>query len=192
LEEFPMRRNWTRRGFLQTAAAGTFAATGAARAIAALSAAGTRPASSPFSAGLRETLHAAMDEILPASDGMPAASDTPVLRYLEEISAHDADVRRDLRRAAAALERRSRPRRFASLPPTRRVRVIAALEKEEPAVFGSLRDYIYEGYYTNPEIWSRIGFEFYGPERPGPGLPAFDESVLVRVRAMPPLYRKVT
>ena len=68
-----MRRNWTRRGFLQTAAAGTFAATGMARAIAALSAAGPRPASSPFTAGVRATLRAAMDEILPASDGMPAA-----------------------------------------------------------------------------------------------------------------------
>jgi len=110
----------------------------------------------------------------------------------EEISASDPDVRRDLRRAASALERRSRPRRFASLPSTRRTHVIAALEKEEPAVFGLLRDYVYEGYYTNPEIWSRIGFEFYGPERPGPGMPAFDERAVVRVRAMPPLYRKVT
>ncbi|HEY3204368.1 MAG TPA: gluconate 2-dehydrogenase subunit 3 family protein [Thermoanaerobaculia bacterium] len=187
-----MRRNWTRRGFLQTAAAGSFAATGAARAIAALSTAGTRPASSPFAAGVRATLRAAMDEIIPASDGMPAASSSQVLSYLEEISARDADVRREVRRAATALERRSRPRGFVSLSATRRVRVIAALEKQEPAVFGSLRDYVYEGYYTNPEIWSRIGFEFYGPERPGPGMPAFDESAVERVRAAPPLYRKLT
>jgi len=187
-----MRRNWTRRGFLETTAAGAFAATGAARAIAALSAAGRRPASSPFLVGVRATLRAAMDEIIPASDRMPAASDSLVLRYLEEISARDRDVRRAVYRAVAALERRSRPRGFASLSAVRRVRVIAALEKDEPAVFGSLRDYVYEGYYTNPEIWSRIGFEFYGPERPGPGMPAFDESAVARVRAAPPLYRKLT
>jgi hypothetical protein len=70
--------------------------------------------------------------------------------------------------------------------------VLAALEKQEPALFGALRDYVYEGYYTNPEIWSRIGFEFYGPERPGPGMPAFDESAVERVRASAPRYRKVT
>ncbi len=187
-----MRRNWTRRGFLRAAAAGTFAATGAARAVAAMSS-GTRPASSPpFTADLRATLSAAMDEIIPASDGMPAASDARVLRYLEQISASDGGVRRDVRRAAAALERRCRPRRFASLSAARRVEVMDALEKEEPAVFGSLRDHVYEGYYTNPEIWSRIGFEFYGPERAGPGMPAFDESAVVRVRAGPPLYRKLT
>ncbi|HYV41912.1 MAG TPA: gluconate 2-dehydrogenase subunit 3 family protein [Thermoanaerobaculia bacterium] len=186
-----MRRNWTRRGFLQTAAAGTFAATGAARAVAAMSS-GTRPASSPFTARLRATLSAAMDEIIPASDGMPAASDTQVLRYLEQISASDGGVRRDVRRAAEALERRCRPRRFASLSAARRVEVMKALEKEEPAVFGLFRDYVYEGYYTNPGIWSRIGFEFYGPERPGPGMPAFDESAVARVRTGPPLYRKLT
>jgi hypothetical protein len=187
-----MRRSWTRRRFLKTAAAGTFAATGAVRTVAALSVAGTRPAPSPFNAGMRVTLASAMDEILPAADGMPAASGAGVMRYLEEISARDGEVRRDIRRAAMALERRSRPYRFVSLSAARRVHAIALLEKEEPAVFGSLRDFVYEGYYTNPEIWRRIGFEFYGPERPGPGMPAFDQSAVERVRATPPLYRKVT
>jgi hypothetical protein len=187
-----MHRSWTRRRFLKTAAAGTFAATGTVRTVAALSAAGTRPAPAPFSAGLRATLAAAMDEILPAADGMPAASGAGVMGYLERISAGDGEVRRDIQRAAAALQRRSRPQRFASLSAARRVRSLALLEKEQPAVFGSLRDFVYEGYYTNPEIWSRIGFEFYGPERPGPGLPAFDETSIERARARPPLYRKVT
>ena len=184
-------RNWTRRRFLRTAAAGTVAATAADRAIAALSA-GTWPSSSPFPAGVRATLLAAMDEIIPASDGMPAATAAHVMRYLDDVSARDADFRRDLRRAAAALDRRARPRRFASLSAARRLRAIAALEREEPVVFASLRDSVYEGYYTNPEIWSRIGFEFYGPERPGPGMPPFDESAVKRVRAVPPLYRKPT
>jgi uncharacterized protein (UPF0147 family) len=157
-----------------------------------VSAAGPRPASSPFTASARATLSAAMDEIIPAADGMPAASAAHVMRYLEEISVRDGGVRRDIRRAAAALERRSRPRRFASLSAAKSVRVISALEKQEPAVFGALRDYVYEGYYTNPEIWSRIGFEFYGPDRPGPGMPAFDEGAVERVRASPPRYRKVT
>lgn len=185
-----MRRNWTRRKFLQSAAAGTLAASGAARAI--VSAAEPRPTTAPFTAGVRATLRAAMDEIIPAADGMPAASGAEVMRYLEEVSARDGDIRRDIRRAAAALEHRSRPGRFASLSAARRVRVIAALEKQEPTVFSALRDYVYEGYYTNPGIWSRIGFEFYGPERAGPGMPAFNESAVERVRASPPLYRKVT
>ena len=186
-----MRKRWTRRGFLRAAAAGTLATTGAARSIGTLSLTERRSSPSPFPANVRATLRAAMDEIIPAETGMPAASGAQVMRYLEDLSARDPSVKRDLRRAASALERRAGPGRFVSLSAARRVQALAALEKHERTVFTSLRDYVYEGYYTNPEVWKLIGFEFYGPERPGPGVAAFDEKALERVRSTPPLYRKV-
>ena len=123
---------------------------------------------------------------------MPGAAEVGALRYLEDLSRRDADVRRDLARAAAALSRAARPKRFAALASERRVAILSALEAREPAVFAALRDLVYEGYYANADVWRRLGFEFYGPARPGPGIAAFDEKSLAGVRARGPLYRRPT
>lgn len=184
-------RDWTRRRFLTTAAAGSAAASGLVRAAGA--AAEERGNASPaWPDAVRATLRAAMDAIVPAADGMPAASEAGVHAYLELIATRDPDVRRQLRRAASALDKRARPTPFESLPNERRVRVLAELQTKEPAVFEALRDFIYEGYYTRPDVWKRLGFEFYGPDRPGPGVPPFDEKAVERVRALSPFYREAT
>ncbi len=184
-------RDWTRRRFLATAAAGTAAASGMVRTATASAAEPGRTSSVwPDTAGA--TLLAAMDALVPAADGMPAAREAGVMGYLELVATRDADVRRQLRRAASALEKRARPMPFASLPDERRARVLTELEAKEPAVFEALRDFVYEGYYTRPEVWKRLGFEFYGPDRPGPGVPPFDEEAVERVRALSPLYRRAT
>src|SRR5512132_1128817 len=135
-------RDWTRRRFLMTAA-GAAAASGALRA-AATSAAERGGASSAWPDGVRATLHSAMDAIVPAEGGMPAAGEAGVLEYLELVATRDADVKRLLRRAASALEKRARPSPFVSLPDERRVRVLAELAAKEPAVFEALRDFVYE------------------------------------------------
>ena len=184
-------RDWTRRRFLVTTLAGTAAASGVARAAAA-SAPGGSAASSAWPGTVRVALRAAVDAIVPAADGMPSAGEAGVLEYLELVATRDPDVRSRLRRAASSLDRRARPSRFAALPEERRVEVLAELESKEPAVFEALRDFVYEGYYTRPDVWKRLGFEFYGPERRGPGLPQFDEAALARVKSRPPSYRKVT
>jgi len=184
-------RDWTRRRFLTTAATGTAAASVAMRADATPLAA--RPdVSSAWPDSVGAALRAAMDVLVPAEGGMPAAGEAGVLAYLEGVATRDADVRRQLRRAASALEKRSHSSSFPSLPVERRARVLAELETKEPAIFEALRDYVYEGYYTRPEIWKRLGFEFYGPDRPGPGLPRFDEAFVEQVRRRPPLYRNAT
>jgi hypothetical protein len=132
-----------------------------------------------------------MDAIVPAADGMPAAGEVGVLRYLEVLAGRDSDVSDRLRRAAKALERRAAPAPFASLKEAGRVRVLEALETKEPAVFEALRDLVYEGYYTRPEVWTLLGYETR-PGRPGPGMPSFDAKAVERVRAMPATYRKAT
>jgi len=178
-----MRRRWTRRHFFEAAAG----------ALASLQAAASRgnPANARTSR-FAETLRAAMDEIIPAADGMPSASEAGVARYLQEAAIRRDSVERALKRAAAALEKSAPDRRFASLDRAGRVRALRALEERQPAAFAELRDLVYEGYYTNPEIWKRIGFEFYGPDRPGPGIAEFDAAALERVRARPPFYRRTS
>jgi len=182
-------RRWTRRRFLGTAGAASLGVA-SARAIAPKSNRTTAPAA--LSESQRGTLSAAMDEIVPAGDGMPGAVEAGVARYLEDLSARDADVRGDLMRAAAALARAARPTRFPALPPEKRVALLAALESREPAVFGAFRDLVYEGYYVNAEVWRRLGFEFYGPERAGPGVAVFDETALAGVKARGTLYRRLS
>ena len=187
-----MRRHWTRRRFLTTAAAaGAVAATESKRALGAP---GSRKAPalgvSAFSASARETLVAAMDEIVPAAEDLPAASTAGGMESLEAIAAGDADLRRDLRRAAASIAKRAKPRSFSGLSSSERVAILTALEKEEAPVFAALRDSVYEGYYLRPEVQKSIGFDFIGPDREGPGLGTFDESILERVRVRAPSWRK--
>ena len=182
-----MATSWTRRRFLAAALAGAAVPTLARRAAAK-----TPPPAPPFSDRARDTLRAAMDVLVPPADGMPGAGEAGVLGYLEGVAALESDVKADLRKAAAVLDRRSRAGGFAALDGAARLRVLESLEKKDPAVFVTLRDFVYEGYYTRPDVWKRLGFEFYGPERPGPGLAPFDEQAVARVRALAPLYRKVT
>ena len=115
-------RDWTRRRFLTAAAAGTAAASGAVRAAAVPLAA--RPdVSSAWTDALGAVLRAAMDAIVPAEGGMASAGEAGVYAYLELVASRDADVRRQLTRAAAALEKRAQPTGFASLSGDRKVRV---------------------------------------------------------------------
>ena len=182
-----MRRNWTRRRFLAAAAAGSALATGAGRSV------GSAPTSpgTALSAGSLPAVRAAMDAIVPASEAMPSAGEAGVAAYLEAVAAKDPDVRRQLRKAAASLDRRAGGR-FATLDAAARARALAALEREEPPVFEALRDLVYEGYYTRPEVWRRLGFTFYGPDAAGPGTGTFDEGAVARVKARRPFFRKAT
>jgi hypothetical protein len=182
-----MDRKWTRRRLFRAAAGTLAASTGAAVASAAERKPGP---SSLFRRGTRETLRAAMDDLIPASDGMPAASDAGVMSYLETLCRREPSARRDLTRAADALAKTIRPRRFASLEATERARALAALENGDPGIFAAFRDLVYEGYYTNPDVWRRIGFVFYGPERFGPGVGEFDDTALARVRTRLSFYRR--
>lgn len=169
---------WTRRGFL------------AASAAVPLIAIETRgAAASPFDERDRSILHAAMDEIIPARDGMPAASEIGGVAYLERVAAGDAEVANDIRTALAALQKCSE-QPFDQLDHDARVATLKKLESQEPIQLAHLRDYVYESYYTQPRVWKLIGYEFYPTDRPGPHMKPFDESILDEVRKMPKLYRE--
>jgi hypothetical protein len=182
-------RKFTRRRFLETALAGPVVIGASAVAEEAQK----QPASPRSVAVSRKSVRAVIDEIIPAGDGMPSASEAGGLEYLERVSARESEFAAEMERALEALERLSE-RRFhmtlAQLPSPRRVEILTALERQSPAEFAKLRDHVYESYYTQPRIWKLIGYRFYPTDQPGPSMKPFDESVLAKVRRTPKLYRE--
>jgi hypothetical protein len=179
------RKRWTRRDFLEagsgTAALVTFIQP--ARAAA-------------FTTGERAALTAAMDEMIPAADGMPAASQVGGLDYLERVAPQIAGLHDRLRQGLAHLESESQRhfrRPFVKLSRARRVEVLQAVERfVAPEFFTTLRDFVYEAYYTRPEIWKRMGYEFYSTDHAGPHMKPFDESVLAQVKKRGKHYRETS
>jgi hypothetical protein len=184
---------FTRRKFLGTTLAGSLAV----RAVGAGNAGGvpSAPASAALDADRRESLRAVMDEIIPAGDGMPAASDAGGIEYLERAGRDEPPIAADLEHALDALHQLSESRFQApleKLSSPQRVEILTTLETGSPDVFAKLRDRVYESYYTNPRIWKLIGYDFHPTNASGPHMKPFDESVLDKVRKMPKLYREVS
>ncbi len=148
-----------------------------------------------FDSNVRQLLRAAMDEIIPSNDGMPAASQVGGMEYLERIAAQDLQLRHEFDEGLATLDRVSRTQfkeGFMRLSPDQRVRALSELETTAaPGFFRVLRDYVYEAYYLQPEVQKLIGYEFYPFQKPVPLIKPFDETVLAKVRKMPKLYREV-
>jgi hypothetical protein len=192
-----MKRKWTRRRFLETGLKGSIVVgSSVAATVQATTLAATQKTSPPVS-GLgqaqRELLRAAMDHIVPASDGMPAASTVGGVDYLDRLASQASKVRADLERSLTALQQLSSKqlgKDFTTISPDDQLETLKKLEKQQPETFASLRDYVYESYYTQPQVWNLIGYEFYPTNAPGPRMQPFDESVLAKVKQMPKLYRE--
>lgn len=149
-----------------------------------------------------DTLAAVIDEIIPAGEDMPSASEAGVLRYFQRLAAGGSeqvappvpDLVDTLRGAVEAVgagsqERSARP--FLELATPERVEVLEGLETADPDVFFGLSFLVYEAYYVQPAVWELLGYEPYPTGEAGPALQPFDESALARVRSMPSLYREV-
>jgi hypothetical protein len=143
-----------------------------------------------LSAEERSVLRSVIDEIIPASDGMPAASDVGSLEYLEQLVRHHSEVRGELETGLSRLTRLSvdaAAAPFTSLSSLQRVQTLSELEKRAPREFAILRDYTYEAYYTRPQVWRLTGYD--GPSTRGERGDL--DALLAPVRAMPRLYRSV-
>jgi len=139
-------------------------------------------------------LRLVMDEMIPAADSMPAASEVGGVDYLTRLMSSNREISEKLRAGLAAIERISQARLampFVSLNKEKRIEVLTALEHEDRLSFDSVRDYIYEAYYTNEKIWKLVGYHNFPTTDVGPHLDAFDEQLLVNVRKRPKLYREI-
>lgn len=166
----------TRRAFLQLAAEQSVTASLAATALLA-ACRSTADHSSSLGLDRRSTatLIDLIDEIIPASDGMPAASQAGTLAYFELLAATDPGL---IATVQGAIQ-------------DGRTSTAAQLEASNPELFGRLKTYVYEGYYLQPQIWSLLGYEPYPTNAPGPSMAPFSPAMLQRVRSMPQRYRTV-
>jgi hypothetical protein len=151
-----------------------------------------QPAAQALAQGVQSTLRTVMDLLIPASDGMPSASEAGGLRYLQSLMAHDKDAAADIGKGltvADAFSKRSFGKAFSRLERNDQIAVLKDMENTAPGVFDALRAYIYESYYTQPATWKRIGYELNPTDHLGPHLKPFDDSLLENVRNMSRLYR---
>jgi hypothetical protein len=139
----------------------------------------------PGMAGLdRKTLTAAADGLIPASDGMPSASAAGAVQYLERLAAREPELAQQFSRALGALGAG-----FSGFSETQQVEAMRTLERTDVPAFATLRDAVYEAYYTNPAIWPRLGYTFRKGTRKTAVLDPFDPGQLSRVRQLPKMYR---
>jgi hypothetical protein len=141
----------------------------------------------------RASLQAAVDEIIPAGGAMPLASGAGALPYLERRRAEEPAFAKNLDAGLESLDRlchESSGVAFSAASREQRIGALRALESSLPQLFAELRDTTYEAYYTNPEVWRLIGYDFRASPVPTAVLPEFDQTLLARVRRMAPFHRK--
>jgi hypothetical protein len=187
---------FTRRELLETGIAGSIAI-GVGDGLIKLSTPLNYRVPSAVAAPEREEsarLRLVMDEIIPATDSMPAASEVGGVDYLTRLMSSDREIAEKFRSALAAVEKISRAQltaSFVSLNKEKRLEVLIALEYEDQHSFDSVRDYIYEAYYTNERVWKLVGYHNFPTTDVGPHMSAFDEQLLVNVRKRPKMYREI-
>jgi gluconate 2-dehydrogenase subunit 3-like protein len=151
-----------------------------------------QPAVQALAQSVQDALKTVMDLVIPASDGMPSASEAGGLRYLRRLMERDKDAGMDIRKGLMVLDafsERSFKNSFRQFERNDQIAVLKDMENRAPGVFDELRAYIYESYYTQPAIWELIGYKLYPTDHMGSHLKPFDDSLLEKVRNMPKLYR---
>jgi hypothetical protein len=153
--------------------------------------------STRFPAVERRMLRAAIDVIIPAEGRMPAATAVGGLDYVERMAAADGKLRELLVGGMRALDAHSRTTfgvAFIAARSAQQTAAIADAEKTDspPGFFRTLRDAVFEAYYTQPEIWKQLGYTFRRANRRTAAVEPFDERRVGRVREMPPFYRPVS
>ena len=124
-------------------------------------------------------LGAVMDAIIPRQGNMPSATEAGGLRYFAALKQAEPGLAAEIQ---AALDQ------VGDSSPA--VEALQRLEREHPAQFVVLRDFVYEAYYTQPQVWKLIGYEFHATDHQGPKMKPFDEAVLATVRTKPKHYRE--
>jgi Gluconate 2-dehydrogenase subunit 3 len=174
---------WTRRKFLNSSLAAP-----ALVSVADLARTNPATAGGPLTPEEQATLKAAIDEIIPAGDGMPSASEAGGVAYLVALVKNESGIGGEVRKCLASLNSKGP---FDRLSPEARISILKAHEESAPQNFALFRDCVYESYYTQPGVWRLIGYQLYPTDHTGPHMKPFDEGVLTEMRKRPKYYREV-
>jgi hypothetical protein len=141
-----------------------------------------------------DALKFAMDEIIPANNTMPSASEVGGVLYVLTILEELPELIPLFQGALAKLESSSLitfNSGFSELSSDNRITILQAIEISDPELFGVLKNFTYESYYTNEKVFPLIGYEPHPTGTSGPDMEPFDEKLLDRVKNVPPMYTKI-
>ncbi|MFC5996442.1 gluconate 2-dehydrogenase subunit 3 family protein [Pseudonocardia hispaniensis] len=122
---------------------------------------------------LAALLNAAAERMIPATDTWPSAT---AIGMGEDVIAELRDA--ETAEVAAALARLSGAQDFRRMSPEAQDAALAALERDDPPGFGTLRQVIYLAYYAQPaviEVLRRMGHDLNeAPQPDGYRMDSFD------------------
>jgi hypothetical protein len=130
---------------------------------------------------LRERLAAIAQGLIPAAEGMPAASEIDISgRQLDLVLRSRPDLIHDLLRAVSQVEEVGDP-----------ISWMDRLRKDDPPAHEALAVAIVAGYYMHPEVKSRLGYPGQVSQEVNAGaFPEYvSEGLLERVVERGPIYR---
>ncbi len=151
-------------------------------------------AAPPLGDTQRLTLRVAMDLIIPAAGPMPKATEAGGVGYIERVLPSTPRLAAQLTESLAVVEAyslRTYNTPFPQLTQPQQIAVLREMETTAPPQFATLRDLVYESYYTQPAIWKLIGYELYPTDHGGPHMAPFDDSLIEDVRKRGKLYREI-
>jgi hypothetical protein len=174
----------SRREFLIRCAQIAVAVRGGIGALARLQ--GAEP-SAGFGRQELKLLVAAADEVIPTSDHMPSASAAGGVAYLQQLGWQYDNISKEIGAFLHLLQKASEEESsigFADLESERRVALMKGIEKSNAKLFSSFIVYVYEAYYTRPQVQGLLSCSV-------PATPDDDELLLAPVRKLARFYREV-
>ena len=138
----------------------------------------------------QDTLKWAMDELIPANQTMPSASEIGGVAYIMSIMEELPDLVPLFEGLIAQIDEQCHYQ-FSKINSQKRIAILRFLETSKPELFKVLKDFTYESYYTNETIFALIGYEPHPTGTAGPKMEPFNESLLDRVKQLNPTYTKI-
>jgi hypothetical protein len=131
-----------------------------------------------FDPAQRAVLAGLADVLIPAGDGMPAASVAGVAgQGLDQVLAAVPGLGSSLAIVLAAAEGREP------------AEVVASLARTDPAAYGVLTEVVTAAYFMNPDVRRAVGYAGQGPTPLDPRVDYMEDGLLESVVKRGPIYR---
>src|SRR6059036_3809205 len=131
-----------------------------------------------FDANQRAAFAALADVLIPAGDGFPSASQAGVAAEgLDQVISFQPGIEAGLMNVLEKAKAR---------PPAE---VVADLQKNDPAVFGVLAEFVTGAYFLNLLVRARLGYTGQVPHPIDPHADYLDDGLLQSVVGRGPVYR---
>lgn len=188
-------KKWSRRSFTKAVvSAQALIASGVISLPLACNETSKSEVGKPLSLDAQNILKKATDIVIPANEKMPSASQVGSLSYILKILEELPELTPLFVSLTDKIDLHSEKEwksNFTDLSYEQGYQVLTFMEETEPELFKVLKDFTYESYYTNTEVYELINYVPYPTGSSGPEMEAFDIKLLDRVRTIPPFYTKI-